>query len=184
MEELVKIEEVRGLIIEALGRSVGIYGMNETIGRIYGLLYFKEEPLSLEGIALELGVSKATISINIRILVNLKMVSKVWQKGSRKDYYQAEQDFEKITQEVLKLKVANEINIYKEAIEKAVKEYNKLLERETGKIAEIAVKDLGKVMNMARWLKTAARWVDFLMETEVSEGPTTDIEQIEIEWDD
>ncbi|MFP4015998.1 MAG: GbsR/MarR family transcriptional regulator, partial [Halanaerobiales bacterium] len=109
----------RNIILESFGGAVGSYGMNETIGRIYGLLYMEDEPLSLKKIADQLGVSKATISINIRLLLELKMVQKVWQKGSRKDFYTAERDFEKIIQEIIRNKEMKLAALIKDAIARA-----------------------------------------------------------------
>jgi len=43
-----------------------------------------------------LKISKGNASLNIRELEKLGVVKKVWVKGDRKDFYEAEFDFEKI----------------------------------------------------------------------------------------
>ncbi|MBI2339298.1 MAG: hypothetical protein HYU99_02870 [Deltaproteobacteria bacterium] len=58
-------------------------------GQIFALLYLSPEPLSLDDIVADLGVSKGNVSINIRVLEDFKLVKKVWVKGTRRDYYQA-----------------------------------------------------------------------------------------------
>ena len=77
--------------MEGAGRiSASLLGiLNRVCGQIYALLYLSPEPLSLDDIVAELGVSKGNVSINIRILEDYKLVKKVWVKGTRKDYYQA-----------------------------------------------------------------------------------------------
>lgn len=179
-----EISATRGLIIEAFGRLMGIYGMNETIGRIYGLLYFADKEMSLDEMADKLEVSKATISINIRILVALKMVQKVWKRGSRKDFYIAERDFEKIYQEILRSKVQNELVIIKDAINQAVDRYKKIIEEEKGEIKEVASSDLERVMNLASWIRVGESWIKFMMDTDFNEGPPEEPEEIKVEWED
>lgn len=77
--------------IEGAGSiAVSLLGiLNRVCGQIYALLFLSSEPLSLDDIVMELGVSKGNVSINIRILEDYKLVRKVWVKGSRRDYYEA-----------------------------------------------------------------------------------------------
>lgn len=86
-----KLLQARQSFIEGAGRiSASLLGiLNRVCGQIYALLYLSPEPLSLDDIVGELGVSKGNVSINIRILEDYKLVKKVWVKGTRKDYYQA-----------------------------------------------------------------------------------------------
>ncbi|MFW6022857.1 MAG: GbsR/MarR family transcriptional regulator [Halanaerobiaceae bacterium] len=180
-----RLEEIRGIIIEAFGGSVGVYGMNETIGRIYGLLYLEDEALALQEIASHLGVSKATISINIRLLLELKMVHKVWQKGSRKDYYIAERDFEKIIQEALKNKELKQIVVIKAAIARAVENYNSLLDSGSSEeTKEVVEKDLKKLEKLLAWVNKGQSWINFFLKVNIEEGPTENIQEIEIDWND
>jgi DNA-binding transcriptional regulator GbsR (MarR family) len=57
--------------------------------RFTRFLFLFTRALSLDDIVAELGVSKGSVSINIRILEDYKLVRKVWMKGTRKDYYEA-----------------------------------------------------------------------------------------------
>lgn len=111
-----KLSQSRDIVVGALGRAFALYGMPDVIGRIYGLLYFAEQPLGLDEIAGELGVSKATVSINARVLEEFKFVRKVWQKGSRRDYYEAQRNFTKAFMEVLRTNLQKELAITSEAI--------------------------------------------------------------------
>jgi HTH-type transcriptional regulator, glycine betaine synthesis regulator len=47
----------------------------------------------LDDIARELGVSKASVSTTVRQLEQWAAVRRIWVKGDRKDYYEAETDF-------------------------------------------------------------------------------------------
>lgn len=119
MTDLEKLTEARNNIYDAFGRCFALYGMPEVIGHIYGVLYFADRPMGLEDIAGELRVSKATVSINARVLEAIKCVRKVWQKGSRRDYYEAERDFTKIFIEILKNNVKKELEITNAAIDRS-----------------------------------------------------------------
>lgn len=86
-----RIAEIRSNFIESAGRIAGsLIGMlNRLCGQIYALLFLSPKPLSLDDIVTELGVSKGSVSVNIRLLEDFKLAKKVWVKGSRRDYYEA-----------------------------------------------------------------------------------------------
>jgi DNA-binding transcriptional regulator GbsR (MarR family) len=110
-----RLLQARDIMVDAFGRVYAMFGMPEVVGRIYGLLFFADQPLGLEDIASELEVSKATVSIHIRFLEGMKNVRKVWVKGSRRDYYEAERNTGKIMAEHLQSSFINEREITLEA---------------------------------------------------------------------
>lgn len=178
-----EIEGIRRNIIEALGQTLDTYGMNRTIGYIYGLLYFEDDPFCLDEIAGKLGVSKATVSINIRLLLKLKMVQKIWMKGSRKDYYLAERDFNKIIQEALKNKELNQIRIIKEAIVPATKSYQDLIVRSSQEVKQLIEGDLKKIEELIRVIQLSERWIYFLLDKELDSGyPPQQLKEIAVDW--
>lgn len=69
------------------------FGLNRTVGQIYGLLFLSSEPVSLDKIVEVLKISKGGVSVNIRELERWGAVKKVWVQGSRKDFYEANADF-------------------------------------------------------------------------------------------
>jgi len=119
MSDQERLLQVRNIMLDAFGRSYAMYGFPEVVGRIFGLLYFADQPMGLEDIAAELGVSKATVSIHIRFLESIKSVRKVWVKGSRRDYYEAQRDMAKILAEHLENSFLREQEIALEAIERS-----------------------------------------------------------------
>jgi DNA-binding transcriptional regulator GbsR (MarR family) len=96
------LEEIREGIMEAMGRISSFWGFSKIMGQLYGLLYLSFKPLTLDEMAESLAVSKGNISINIRTLERWNMVKRIWVKGDRKDYYEAEADFWKIVKGVLR----------------------------------------------------------------------------------
>lgn len=91
------IEKALDRFIENAGKiSANMLGMvNKVGGQIYALLFLSRDPQSLDDIAETLQVSKGNVSVNVRLLENLKLVKKVWVKGSRRDYYEANRDYPK-----------------------------------------------------------------------------------------
>jgi DNA-binding transcriptional regulator GbsR (MarR family) len=63
-------------------------GLPRIAGRIYGLILITEDALSLDEIADALGVSKASVSTDTRLLERIGYVERISKPGDRKDYYQ------------------------------------------------------------------------------------------------
>jgi HTH-type transcriptional regulator, glycine betaine synthesis regulator len=113
------LKEAEDLVIDAIGVTMDLYGVTQSIGRLYGILYFKNDPLTLDNMSEELGMSKPSMSTGIRTLQQIDMVYKVWQKGVRKDLYQAEKDFFKSFISFFCKKWKREIEVNSEAIARA-----------------------------------------------------------------
>ena len=88
-------------LIEALGKQSAFWGLGKTAGEIYAVLYLSEHPLSLQELAASLGVTKGNISIAIRSLEQLGMVSRSQKPGDRRVFFAAEPDFWLIARRVL-----------------------------------------------------------------------------------
>ncbi|WP_373893776.1 GbsR/MarR family transcriptional regulator [Virgibacillus sp. CBA3643] len=93
--ELKQIEESRDILISGIAQSLEVNGVTASAGRIYGVLYFLDKPMSLNEIKDEVAMSKATVSNGLRELLDIEMITKVWKKGDRKDHYIAVKDLVK-----------------------------------------------------------------------------------------
>ena len=87
------LDAARRKFIEAGGNTTQSFGFGRIPGQLFALLYLSAKPLCLDDIARELGVSKASVSMTVRQLEQWAAVRRVWVKGDRKDYYEAETDF-------------------------------------------------------------------------------------------
>jgi DNA-binding transcriptional regulator GbsR (MarR family) len=87
------LDAARRKFIEAGGNTTQSFGFGRIPGQLFALLYLSAKPLCLNDIARELGVSKASVSTTVRQLEQWAAVKRVWVKGDRKDYYEAETDF-------------------------------------------------------------------------------------------
>ena len=71
-------------------------GLPRIAGRIFALALLSDEARSLDEIASVLGVSKASVSNDTRLLEQLGFIERVSRPGDRKDYYQSsERSFER-----------------------------------------------------------------------------------------
>src|SRR2546427_7693644 len=92
----------RDRMIQAVGDAANRSGVfSETSGKIYAVLYLSPGPLSLDEIAQRVGTSKGNASVQVRELLDLGMVRKVWVRRSRRDYYEATTDLWKVATEVI-----------------------------------------------------------------------------------
>ncbi len=79
-------------MIMAGGRLSQILGYPKSVGQIYGFLFFATEPQSLDDIAGELGISKASVSNGVRKLLTWGVVRQVWVQGNRKEFLEVVED--------------------------------------------------------------------------------------------
>lgn len=91
-----KVDEAVDVILDKINQICGKFGLNNIMAQLYAILYFSNKPLSLDEMMDRLKISKASVSINIRNLERYNAVRKVWVKGTRKDYYEAETDIRKV----------------------------------------------------------------------------------------
>lgn len=92
-EQLRQLEKTRGRVIESIGKNMDLYGITLSIGHLYGQMYFSQEPVTLDDLSASMGMSKTSMSTGVRTLMDLKMIDKVWEKGSRKDLYEVVPDW-------------------------------------------------------------------------------------------
>jgi DNA-binding transcriptional regulator GbsR (MarR family) len=78
--------------IESMGLALESDGLPRIAGRIFGLLLVSEEARSLDDLAAELRVSKASVSTNARLLGHRGVLEQVSRPADRRDYYQVPHD--------------------------------------------------------------------------------------------
>ena len=86
------MDEQTAQFIESMGLALESDGLPRIAGRIFGLLLVSEEARSLDDLAAELGVSKASVSTNARLLEQRGVLVQVSRHADRRDYYQVPHD--------------------------------------------------------------------------------------------
>jgi DNA-binding transcriptional regulator GbsR (MarR family) len=98
------LNEVHDSMLEGLSQLADYFGFSKIMGQLYGILLLNPKPLSLDDMVEQLGISKASVSINMRTLEHFGMVRQVWLKGGgsdRRKYYEAVTDFWQIITNLL-----------------------------------------------------------------------------------
>jgi DNA-binding transcriptional regulator GbsR (MarR family) len=111
------LRAVNDSILEGLGQLADYFGYNKVMGKMYGALLLSPAPMSLDDMMEHLDVSKASVSMNMRMLENLGIIHEVWVRGDRRKYYEAESDFWKILTNVLGSRELRDVNHALEVIE-------------------------------------------------------------------
>ena len=78
--------------VERMGLALESDGLPRTAGRIFGLLLVSEAARSLDDLAAELQVSKASVSTNTRLLEQRGVLEQVSRPADRRDYYRVPRD--------------------------------------------------------------------------------------------
>jgi DNA-binding transcriptional regulator GbsR (MarR family) len=78
--------------VERMGLALEADGLPRIAGRIFGLLLVSEDARSLDELAAELRVSKASVSTNARLLEHRGVLEQVSRPADRRDYYRIPRD--------------------------------------------------------------------------------------------
>ena len=73
--------------VERMGLFWETEGLPRIAGRLFGFLVLQREPCSLDAMATALGVSKASVSTDVRKLERVGLVERHARPGDRRDYY-------------------------------------------------------------------------------------------------
>ncbi|WP_246942902.1 GbsR/MarR family transcriptional regulator [Bacillus pinisoli] len=151
------LERSRTRVIDAVAQNMNLYGVTPSIGRLYGLLFFSDKPLTLDEMKEELGMSKTSMSTSVRSLLDLNMVEKVWVKGVRKDLYAVEEDWYQSFFDFFTIKWRTGITMNITAIEKSIAELQEVLSNpdtseEIRELAQIDHLKLEKALEYYEWL--------------------------------
>lgn len=114
------LRAVNDSMLEGLGQLADYFGYNKVLGKMYGALLLSPTPMSLDDLVDHLNVSKASVSMNMRMLENMAIVREVWVRGDRRKYYEAESDFWKILTNVLGARELRDVNQALEVLEGSI----------------------------------------------------------------
>lgn len=90
--EVVRMDEGTMQFVEKMGLLFEGQGVSRSASRIAGWLLVAKEPQALDDLAEALQISKASASINTRLLERYGMIEKVSKTGDRRVYYRIGED--------------------------------------------------------------------------------------------
>jgi len=114
-------EAVRRDVIESMERSAEVYGLSRSAGRVYGVLYFASEPLSIPELVDETGYAKSTISNVTRRLTRIGLIRRRSSGGGgRRVQFEPETDLWFVVQDVFQQYVAREMATSRRTLDRAL----------------------------------------------------------------
>ncbi|GAB2542830.1 GbsR/MarR family transcriptional regulator [Gracilibacillus alcaliphilus] len=87
------ITDVETQFIEKITDNMNGFGAPTSVGRVLGIIYMNREPMTLDELAAETGMSKTRMSQVVREMIDMNIAERVFKKGIRKDLYQVETDY-------------------------------------------------------------------------------------------
>lgn len=93
------------------------WGINRTMAQIHALLLISPNALSADEIMAELQVSRGNANMNLRALIDWKLIRKELVPGERKDFFVAEKDIYKVAMLILKKRREQEIAPLKSSLQ-------------------------------------------------------------------
>jgi DNA-binding transcriptional regulator GbsR (MarR family) len=157
-EQRKALDQTRRRVIESIGKNMDLYGITLSIGHLYGNMYFNQEPVTLDEMSATMGMSKTSMSTGMRTLLDLKMINKVWGKGSRKDLYEVVPDWHQNFTDYFSVKWRKAVEQNRLVLTRTLKENAKLREQYADDAAFVAVLDndeqkMNDALNYYRWLE-------------------------------
>jgi len=164
-----RIDKARHRVIDSIGKNMDLYGITLSVGHLYGHIYFKEHPVTLDEMAAEIGMSKTSVSTGMRMLTDLKMVHKVWSKGSRKDLYEVETDWHQTFADYFAIKWRKSIEQNVQALTRSLAELEQLLaeDGDNENLVRVVRTDMEKIKNALAYYRWLTRLIDALETGEI-----------------
>ena len=96
------VREARDKAVDALAVAIGFWGIDPLEARIWGFLFLSRAPLCLTGLAESLSADAQAVEAKLNLLKRLGAVKESAQSPGRDKCFEAEADFFRILQTVLK----------------------------------------------------------------------------------
>lgn len=91
------------------GEMASQWGINRTMALIHALLFATGDPMDTDAIMERLGISRGNANMNLRALLDWGLIRKTHKPGSRKDFFEAEQDVWRVTTTIIEERQRREI---------------------------------------------------------------------------
>lgn len=144
-----RIADIKTELIDDMVRLVENWGLSGLVGRIYSILLFSSEPLSMDEISKASGYSVSSICQQMPFLENVGNVKRTKRPGSKKIYFEAERDMATLLTKRISHGLEHSIIPTITTMERAINEYNELKEnRENHKLSKKLKKDISRTEHL------------------------------------
>jgi len=104
-----KLEAAKMEFIQSWGALGSAWGIPRSMAQIHALLLSNEQALSAEDIMKTIQLSRGNVNINLRELINWKLISKQNKLGERKEYFKANHDIWGIAKNIIQERKKREL---------------------------------------------------------------------------
>ena len=117
-----QLDEAKDKFIQTWGTLGSNWGINRTMAQVHALLLVSAEALSAEEIMEALNISRGNTNMNVRTLIDWRLVYKEIRSGERKEFFYAEKDIWQVFKQIAKERRKREL----EPIFKALNEVSRV----------------------------------------------------------
>ncbi|MBP1992923.1 GbsR/MarR family transcriptional regulator [Paenibacillus eucommiae] len=173
--EVPRRSELRAQIIEAIAQTMDLYGANHSFGKLYGIMFFEEKPMTLEDMKDYMNMSKSNMSYAVRSLLDARMVTKLEEKKDRKDQYVAETDFFLTFRNFFTMKLQRETDVMLTAINEVIPQLSEIVlaEETTDAERQECLRDLHKLRHGVTYYTWLQQFVNRLKDGEFLDPENT-----------
>jgi HTH-type transcriptional regulator, glycine betaine synthesis regulator len=151
-----EITATHQMIKKSLAQTVELYGGNRSLGQIYSTLYIHGGPMTLDDLKNQTGMSKGSMSLGVRRLLDDKLIERVYRREERKDLYQTRGDFFQVFSAFFTKLWGTDVAINVETNQKAQVQYEAVLSAPKSKA------DYEEALRMLKKTKEALTYYTFL----------------------
>jgi DNA-binding transcriptional regulator GbsR (MarR family) len=109
-------------VADAIGALMESWGFKRNMGRMWGVLYLEDHPLSAADLGERLGLSTGAVSMTLAELTQWGIVKKVWVVGERREHFEAETSIWKMVSRVFRERELRWIQTAQDELESAARE--------------------------------------------------------------
>lgn len=157
-----RLEKSRRRITESIAQNIHLYGLPPSAGRQYGMMFFQNQPSTLDNMSEELGMSKTSMSTSVRALVDSKLVERVWERGVRKDLYKVKDDWYQSFIDMFTIKWRRSVSLHSTAIRRSLAELEQLIDDQT--ISEDVLNEAKTDIEKLIYIRDYYAWLDRLVD--------------------
>lgn len=156
------LDEMKQQIALVMEQTMRVYGLPQSVTRIYGMLYVAEGPMSFDEIETTIGMSRATVNNALKTLIDNGSVVKYWDKDRHRNYYLVEKDFFKNFPDFIVSSLRKERQAYIRVADQVKPIVEELAKDTTHSQHEEAKKTLNDMRDALRFYDWLNRFADFL----------------------
>lgn len=109
IENKMKLDEAKEKFVQEWGTLGSKWGINRTMAQVHALLLASPEALSADEVMEQLNISRGNANMNLRALIDWRLIKKVHKSGERREFFFAEKDIWKVARQVMKERKRREL---------------------------------------------------------------------------